>query len=71
MGNAPGLYTDHSTLEIKLSNATRAKLATYGREMHPGRTLEQVADYLIRDSLVRLGVMELPKGNRGKMAGKR
>jgi hypothetical protein len=29
--------------------------------MHPGRSLEQVAEYLVRDSLVRLNVLPLPE----------
>jgi hypothetical protein len=70
-GDAPGFYADHSELTIRLSNAVMAKLRTYRREMHPNRTDEQVVSYLVRDALVSLGVMEIPKGDRGKMAGKR
>jgi hypothetical protein len=68
MGDNPGSYHDGRTLSVKLSGATLAKLATYQREMHPGRSLEQVADYLVRDSLVRLGLLDLPSGNRSKGA---
>lgn len=70
-GDNPGFYSDHAKLTIALSTEVAAKLATYRREMHPTYTDEQVAAYLIRDALVHLGVMPLPKENRSKHAGRK
>ena len=37
----------------------------------PGQPLELLARKLVQDGLLACGVLELPKGNRGKAAGKR
>jgi hypothetical protein len=69
-GDNPGQYATGRTLTIKLSSDVSAKLATYRREMHPGRTDEAVAAYLLRDALIGLGLLELPEGDRGERAGR-
>lgn len=71
MGTNPGFYNTDCQLTITLSLEVSAKLATLRRELHPDRTDEQVAAWLIRDALVGCGLLDLPKGNRGKAAGKR
>lgn len=67
----PSFYTTGRTLSVKLPGDVMAKLATLGRELHPGRPIEQVAAWVIRDHLVGCGLLDLPEGNRGKAAGKR
>lgn len=67
----PSFYTTGRTISVKLPSDVSASLATYRREMHPEMTDEDVAEYLIRDSLIRLGVLPLPEKDRGKVAGKR
>lgn len=68
-GDNPSFYSDKVTMTITIPLSVAAKLATYRREMHPTYTDEQVAAYLIRDSLVGLGLLPLPTENRGKAAG--
>lgn len=70
MGDLPGIYRTHRDLTVRLPGDVSAALATYRREMHPGRTDEAVAAYLIRDALVHLGVLPLPEKDRGKAAGR-
>lgn len=71
MGDNPHVYQTHRTLTIKLPLSASAKLATLGRELFPGHSMEAVAAWVIQDHLVGCGLLELPKANRGKAAGKR
>ncbi len=57
----PNIYNPPRTLSVKLSGAASAKLATYRRQDHPDMTDEEVGAYLIEDSLIRLGYLEVPK----------
>ena len=65
-GDAPGLYADHSTLEIKLSNATRAKLATFRRQERPEMTDEEAAAFVVEEYLIGIGLLALHEEDRGR-----
>ena len=69
MGNLPHIHDTTRTLQVKLSGEVSAKLATLRRELHPTRSDEDVAAWLIRDALVHCGLLDLPAKDRGKAAG--
>lgn len=71
MNSNPHLYDTDRRLGIKLPARVSAKLATYRRQDHPDMTDEEVVAYLVEDSLVRLGMLELPGANRSKHAGRK
>ena len=56
----PHIYNPGRTLTINLPSDVSAKLASYRRADHPDMSDEEVVAYLVRDSLIRLGVLELP-----------
>lgn len=59
------------TLTVKLDGDAMTALWKVSREDFPGYTLEALGAKLIRDELVRMGVLALPKGNRSKRAGRK
>lgn len=46
-------------------------LVRFRDERYPSHTLPAVAHYLLLDHLIGLGLLPLPKNNRGKRAGGR
>ena len=60
-------WTDHA-LTIRLSGDAMDALWRVHREDFPGATLEALGAKLIRDELVRMGVLALPAANRSKGA---
>lgn len=56
------------TLTLKLSGAEMDALWRIFREEFPNTSLEATAQALLRDELVRLGVLPLPEANRSRGA---
>lgn len=58
-------------LYVPVSDAEGEAFDRLRAEMWPERSEQEVGRKLMQDELIRLGVLELPKGNRGKAAGRR
>ena len=54
----------------RLTDPEREALTRLRDEMWPRFTLDAVAVHLVRDSLIGLGVLPLPRANRSKWAGR-
>ena len=55
----PHIYNTDRVLTVRLPVRVSAKLATFRREEHPEMTDEEAVAYLVKDSLERLGLLEI------------
>jgi len=58
------------TVEIRLSDDEFEALKRYRDAEKPEMDRAQVAQYLLRDHLIGLGVLPMGRANRGKRAGR-
>jgi hypothetical protein len=56
---------------VRLPERESKALRKLRDEMWPERSLEEVCRKLIQDGLIQCAVLDLPKGNRGKAAGRK
>lgn len=72
MGDAPNFYPPRPRwIYIQVSDREGEAFDRLKAEMWPDKTEAEVGRKLLQDELIRLGVLELPEGNRAKGAGKR
>jgi hypothetical protein len=72
MGDLPSFYPPRpQAYVIRLPDRERDALKALRDEMWPERSLEDVLRKLVQDGLIQTGVLDLPKGNRGRNAGRR
>lgn len=72
MGDNPNFYPPRKKqYVIRLPDAEVEAVEAVRAELWPDYTMEAVIHRLLREELIRHGLLALPKANRGKAAGRK